>query len=316
MKRGLLYLMICLGGSAVAQTGMHFSQYIFNSQTINPAYFNHRSPISAQVTSRVQWMNYKGVPNTHAAMGQYNIGDHHTVGLVAVNDNIANNNTFQISGSYGYRLNLGKRAQLAFGARVGYGNQTMNVKGYLNDTYDPILYSRRSVHHFSIGAGIYAAGDLFFVGVSAPNLFNNGLAEKGIVTDLDRGTYHLIGGVKVAQTKKFMFYPTMAFSLTPNTPLYASMDLNFMVNNGLWLTTGVNSNIGVMAGIGYLFDNGLRFLYNYGFSFGAYNKFGGGTHEITIGYSKDLFRPEFSKRRYTNGKGELKSYRKQKRRYK
>lgn len=312
----IIFLMLTIG--SFAQHGIHFSQYIFNSQALNPAWFNHRSPISAQLVSRVQWMNYQGVPNTNAVMGQYNIGDHHTVGLILLNDNIASFNKFQVSGSYAYRIDLGKNAQLAFGLRAGYSNQTANINdGYLTHQYDPVLYSRRSVHHFSLGTGVYASGNRFFVGLSAPDLFNNGLAQQGMGSSLDGGAYHLHFGVKVFQSIPFMFYPSMLVSATPNAPLHANLDLNFLIQNGLWLTAGASTDIGATAGIGYLFENGLRVVYSFGFSFGPYAKYGGGIHELTIGYSKDLFANEFAKRKFLERKGgKFQSYRKQRRRYK
>ena len=299
---------------AIGQQGVQFSQYIFNAQAINPAWFNHRSPISGQLISRVQWLNYDGVPNTHAVMGQYNIGRRHTVGLIALNDHISVFNKFQISGTYAYRINLGKKAQLAFGTRVGYSNSTANIEGgYLTHQYDPVLYSRRSVHHFSIGAGMYASGDRFFVGISAPDLFNNGLVQPGFEPKLQGAAYHLHYGVKVYQSIPFMFYPTMLVSVTPNAPLHANLDLNFLIQNGLWLTLGASTDIGASAGIGYLFENNLRIVYSFGFALGPYTKYGGGVHELTIGYTKDLFKNDFEKRKFIEKKGNFQSYKKQRR---
>lgn len=313
--RLLFVIYVFISGITFGQTGLQFSQYIFNSQTLNPAWFNHRSPVSVQFTSRVQWIDYDGTPNTHALTGQYNIGEHHTVGAIVLNDNIASFNKLQLAGTYGYRLNLGESAQLSFGLRAGYMNQTSAISGFLTDAYDPVLYARRSVHHFSLGAGIYAAGNRFFAGISAPDLFNNGLADQRFSTRLDGGAYHLLFGVKVIQSIPFMFYPSMIVSATMNGPLYAALDLNSLIYNSVWVTLGANTNLGTSVGIGYLFDNGLRIVYTYGFSFGPFSKYGGGVNELTIGYTKDLFYNEFAKRKFTNGKGSHKSERQLKRKY-
>jgi type IX secretion system PorP/SprF family membrane protein len=312
-------ILVCLVGVAqltFGQSGFQFSQYIFNSQAINPAWFNYRSPVSLQLSSRVQWLDINGTPNTHALVGQFNIGEHHTVGGIVLNDHIATWNKLQISGTYGYRINLGENAQLNFGIRAGYMNQTANISGYLTDAYDPVLYARRSVHHFSVGAGIYASGNRFFAGISAPDLFNNGLAERSFSTSLNGSAYHLMFGVKVIQSIPFMFYPSMLVSATVNGPVYASIDLNSLIYKSVWVTIGANTNLGTSVGIGYLFDNGLRIVYSYGFSFGPFSKYGGGINELTIGYAKDVFYNEFAKRKFTNGKGSHKSTRQMKRRFK
>ncbi|MEO9257581.1 MAG: type IX secretion system membrane protein PorP/SprF, partial [Crocinitomicaceae bacterium] len=55
----LIFFLVC-GISTMAQNGLGFNQYILNSQLINPAYYNQRSPITVNLAGRYQWMDYPG----------------------------------------------------------------------------------------------------------------------------------------------------------------------------------------------------------------------------------------------------------------
>lgn len=317
MRNFIATLLFCLSGTVIfAQNGLGFTQYIFNSQLINPAYFNRRSPISANLVGRYQWANYTGSPLTIGLTGLYNINDHHTVGLVFSNDRIATFNTFQAAASYAYRLNLGETVQLSFGAKVGYLNYStaMNVSTLVSPS-DPVFSPRKSINGFTIGTGIFLSGERFFFGVAAPNLFNNQLMPGNLSAEMSGNSYYLTAGWKVVKTIPLMFYPSIMVEATQGAPIHGQLDLNFLIQNGLWLSAGISTDIAANISVGYLFNNGFRIVYNYGFSFGKYNKYGSGVHEITLGYTKDLFDNAFSKRHYVKKNGRFRSYKKQRRRY-
>lgn len=312
----LIFFFVC-GISAIAQNGLGFNQYILNSQLINPAYYNQRSPITVNLAGRYQWMDYPGAPNTIGLTGMYNINDHHTVGLTLSNDRVAKFNTFQASATYAYRLKLSDKVQLSFGAKVGFVNQASTIDlSSLNNPNDPTFYPQKSINGLTLGAGLFFSGQRFFVGISAPNLFNNGLMKRGFSSNLAGNAYYLSAGYKVVNTKPFMFYPSILISATEGAPIHGQFDLNFLIFNGVWINAGVSTEVATNIGIGYLFSNGFRIVYDYGFSFGKFNKYGSGIHEITLGYTKDLFQNEFAKRKYVNKKGSFQSYKKQHRRYK
>lgn len=317
MKKTIAILLFCLSGIfCFSQNGLNFTQYIFNSQLINPAYFNRRSPISANLVGRYQWANYTGAPFTVGLSGLYNINDHHTVGLIFSNDLVAKLNTFQAAASYAYRLNLGEKVQLSFGVKAGYMNYSSAMDiSTLVSRYDPVFLQRKSINGFTIGAGFFMSGERFFFGMSAPNLFNNRLMPSHLTADMTGNSYYLTAGWKVVKTIPLMFYPSIIVAATQGAPIHAQLDLNFLIQNGLWLSAGVSTEYATNISLGYLFDNGFRIVYNYGFSFGKYNKYGSGVHEITIGYTKDLFNNEFSKRHYVKRNGRFRSYKKQRRRY-
>jgi type IX secretion system PorP/SprF family membrane protein len=317
MRKIILSLLILITSFVtLGQSGLGLTQYIFNSQLINPAYFYQRSPISVNLVGRYQWANYPSAPLTIGLSGLYNINDHHTVGLVLSNDRLAGFNTFQAAASYAYRLNLGEKVQLSFGIKLGYLNfaSSMNTSTLVSPN-DPVFVQQKSISSLTIGTGFFLSGERFFVGLGAPNLFNNGVMRRGFSADMTGNAYYFTAGWKIVNTIPFMFYPSLKVSASVGAPIHGQLDLNFLIQNGLWLSAGVSTEVATNISVGYIFSNGFRIVYNYGFSFGKFNKFGSGVHEITLGYTKDLFQNEFSKRRYVAGHGKFKSYRKQSRRY-
>lgn len=314
----LLLAFLSCSTISLAQNGLGFGQYVFNSHLINPAYFNRHSPFSCNLDGRYQWADYQKSPNTIGFSGLYNIQDHHTVGLTLFNDRIAVFNTFQAAASYAYRLNLGKKVQMGFGVKVGYSNQSNTFnRTDLTDPTDPMFNMPRSVGGLSLGAGIYIAGERFAIGIGAPSLFNNRLMMRGFSPSVVGSSYYVTAGVKVVKQKNLMFYPSLLLSAVQGAPIHGQLDLNFLVMNGLWLSAGASTNIGANISVGWLFESGFRVVYSYGFSFGKFNKYGSGMHEITLGYTKDLFENKFAQRKYTTRRGgKFQSFRKQHRRYK
>jgi type IX secretion system PorP/SprF family membrane protein len=305
MKQLLAICIITCSVGLLAQNGPMTSHYFFNSQQLNPGWFNHKSPITAQASTRVQWLSYDNAPITHTFSGQYNYLKQHTFGLILLNDQIGNFNKLQASGTYAYRLDMGDFGQVAFGVRAGYSNQsTKTITGYVTDLEDPVLRARNAASYLSLGAGFYATSNDFFFGIAAPDLFNNSiLPQTTFYNGIEGGMFNLTMGAKLVHTKQLLFYPSLILATTFNSPLFGSLDFNLLIQNGLWLTAGVTTNVGTTIGMGYLFDNGLRIMYSSGISIGRSTKHGLGIHEISIGYTKDLFNEPFSKRKYTNGKG-------------
>ncbi len=57
-----------IGCSAIAELSAQqdamYSQYMFNTQAINPAYAGSKDGLSAALISRNQWVGFEGAPNT------------------------------------------------------------------------------------------------------------------------------------------------------------------------------------------------------------------------------------------------------------
>ena len=63
----LILLFLLLGGSRlVAQQLPQYTQYMYNTSTINPAYVNEDNRMDATLSYRAQWIGIDGAPETKA----------------------------------------------------------------------------------------------------------------------------------------------------------------------------------------------------------------------------------------------------------
>ena len=97
-----------------AQQEAMYSQYMFNTLAINPAYAGSRNVTSATALYRNQWVGIQGAPETltlsiDAPINSKKVG----LGLQVFNDRIGVTSTTGAFGSYAYRLRLNK-GTLAF----------------------------------------------------------------------------------------------------------------------------------------------------------------------------------------------------------
>ena len=66
--RKILFLFVLLGVSNVeAQQDAQFTQYMYNTVNVNPAYAGSRGVLSIFGTHRAQWVGLEGAPTTSAA---------------------------------------------------------------------------------------------------------------------------------------------------------------------------------------------------------------------------------------------------------
>jgi type IX secretion system PorP/SprF family membrane protein len=103
-----VFMMLLLSSTLVyGQQDAQYSQYMFNTLVLNPAYAGSREVVSATALYRKQWVNTPGSPRTttfsvDAPFKREKVG----VGLVVFNDKIGITNTTGAYGSYAFRMRL------------------------------------------------------------------------------------------------------------------------------------------------------------------------------------------------------------------
>src|SRR5690606_31438294 len=98
---------ICL--QVHAQQNIQFTQYIFNSLSVNPAYAGYKEEWYAQLGLRSQWVGLEGAPQTASASidGVSNpLNKKHGVGLQLTADKLGPQSATSIYANYAFRLRL------------------------------------------------------------------------------------------------------------------------------------------------------------------------------------------------------------------
>jgi type IX secretion system PorP/SprF family membrane protein len=207
----------------------------------------------------------------------------------------------EIGASYSYSIKLGRNTQMAFGLKASFNQQTAeyNQLSFFDGT-DPILGGTIKKIGVNFGAGMFVRSKHWHVGLGAPYIFNNGNIglDTKMFNDLTYQHFFLTGGYRVVAEDYFQFYPTAMMKWTKGSPLAMSFDMNFLMRNRFWGSLGYRIDNTVVLSAGMIFFDDLKVIYSYDLGLGKVNRFGGMTHEISIGYGMSIYRSSFQKRKY------------------
>ena len=116
-----------------------YTQYIFNLQTINPAYVGYWQTTGITLLSRNQWVGLNGHPTTQTFSFQtplrsQNVG----IGLNVVLDKVGLEKRLLMNVDYSYQVFLSDNTSLRFGLKGGFTNYSNNLTEYVQiDPNDP-----------------------------------------------------------------------------------------------------------------------------------------------------------------------------------
>ncbi|MFT6844000.1 MAG: type IX secretion system PorP/SprF family membrane protein [Flavobacteriales bacterium] len=280
---------------AIAQQDPIYSQYMFNTLSINPAYAGSRDALSATILHRSQWAGFEGAPQTqtltlHSPFKEANIG----VGLSVVNDKIG---PVQQTGVYvdlAYKLQVTDKGFLRLGLKGGANLYSASLGTIFtgsgaNQTGD-IAFSQNISNEImpNVGVGFYYSTPTFYFGGSAPKLLENDLSlEDGGQTTLIKNEsrhYFLIAGAVVNLNRDIKLKPTVltrfvanapfSFDLTTNVIFYEKFTLGLLYRYDATIGGIVQYSINDQLNVGYAYDYNTT-------DFGAYS---GASHEVMVSY--------------------------------
>lgn len=302
MKKLLNFQMIVLFvlgmGSAFGQQLPQFTQYMYNTIAINPAYAGSRETLSFVGLHRSQWVGIEAGPTTqtasiHAPLTNEKVG----LGLSFINDQLGYENFAYIYGDFSYTLRLGADLKLALGLKGGLTHynldpELLNDPSVMNDQYFNDVSDRWSPN---IGAGAYLHTYKWYVGLSAPRILNtdwnksqNGQLEY---VSAERVSYYLTAGYVFELSESVKLKPAMMLKATNGAPLSYDLTANFLFNEKFWLGAGyrLNESAGAFGAIAdFQVTKQLRLGYAYEHPISDIRPYSDGTHEVLLMY--ELFK--------------------------
>src|SRR5690606_8825259 len=160
-----------LGGQLLlAQQQPEYTQYMYNTMAINPAYAGSNGPLEASLLHRSQWVGIDGAPKTQSFGLHGKLGKRVGLGLNALNDKIGPSNQFAINAAFAYHLITGRNTHLSLGVNAGLDVLNVNwSKGQYYDPNDVLFNANINEVRPLIGAGALFYSDQWYIGVSSPN---------------------------------------------------------------------------------------------------------------------------------------------------
>lgn len=283
-------LFLSITSEVVGQQLPQFTQYMYNTVSINPAYAGSREVLSIVGLHRSQWAGFERSPETqtlsiHTPLRNERIG----LGLSFINDQLGYENFTYLYGDFSYTINLSEETKLAFGLKAGFSQYRIANELRAAEGVDPGIGGIQNRWEPNMGAGLFLHNRKWYVGLSSPRMLNidhneirvNGI-DYGVV---DRAVYYLTGGYVFDLNSSVKFKPAALIKATNGAPMSYDVTANFLFNEKFWLGAAyrINENTG---GLGALVDfqvsKQFRIGYAYEYPLSDIQQYSNGTHEILL----------------------------------
>ena len=281
----LLYTMLLSHFAGFCQQDSQYTQYMYNTININPAYAGSRGVLSIFGLHRSQWIGMEGAPETNAfsintPFSQTNIG----AGLSFVNDRIGPTDENTISLDLSYSIKTSEKYKLSFGIK-GTGNFFNLDSGKLKPAYasDPKLQNLKNNFTPNFGAGIYFHSNVFYAGISVPNFFERvRYNDNSISVNKEKMNVYVLSGLVLDLNPDIKFKPAFLIKTVEGSPLQADFSANFLVYEKFTAGIAYRWNASVSALAGFQITKGLFIGYSYDRETTKLQNYNSGSHEIFV----------------------------------
>ena len=270
--------------ASFAQQDAQYTQYMYNTINVNPAYAGSRGALSIFGLHRAQWIGMDGAPVTNSfsvntPINESKIG----VGLSVVNDKIGPTVSNNISADISYTIQTSETWKLSFGIKASANMLDLNVSD-LNpaDQNDPQFQNYQKFTP-NVGAGIYLHSDKAYVGLSIPNMIQtNNYNDEEVAIYKELMSYYLIAGYVFDINYNLKFKPALMTKLTSGAPLQIDLSANFMYNDKFVLGAAYRWDAAFSGMAGFQVYEGLFVGYAYDSDTTNLKNYNSGSHEIFL----------------------------------
>ncbi|WP_228239077.1 type IX secretion system membrane protein PorP/SprF [Allomuricauda sp. M10] len=221
-----------------AQQDAQYTQYMYNTLSVNPAYAGSRGQLSFAGLYRSQWVGLDGAPETftinlHSPIRNSRLG----YGISVVNDNIGDGVVQQtyLDAAISYTLEFARDAKLSFGLKAGGDMISLDFNGLRN--FDQEVVNQNNIDNKftpNFGLGVYYHTDKFYAGLSAPNIleteyFDNDNSDNSVnFLSAQRINFYFITGYVFDMGPDLKFKPALLTKAVGGAPLQVDVSASFL----------------------------------------------------------------------------------------
>jgi len=286
MKTKILFLVLLFTGIVCyAQQDAQFTQYMYNTIVINPAYAGSRGAMSIFALHRTQWVGLDGAPVTNTFSVNTPIENSKIgIGVSLLNDKIGPTNENNLSADISYTIHTSETFKLSFGIKATANIFNLDITK-LNpvDQEDPQFHNLSNVISPNFGAGVYFHSDKTYVGFSVPNFIEKKLYDDNSVSVYkQKANYYLIAGHVFDLSSSVKFKPSILSKMVMGAPFQTDFSANFLFNEKFVLGASYRWNGTVSAMAGFKISDQLYIGYGYDLETTKLANYNSGSHEIFL----------------------------------
>ena len=275
--------------ASFAQQDAQFTQYMYNTININPAYAGSRGALSVFGLHRTQWVGLDGAPETsclsvNTPINNSNLG----VGVSLINDKIGPTNENNFSVDFSYTVQTSANFKLSFGIKgtANLFNLDINKLNPENQG-DPQFQDFNSKFSPNVGAGVYWHSDKAYIGLSVPSFIEtNRYNDNDVAIYKDKINYYLMAGyvLDLDHYQYVKFKPAVLTKMVEGAPLQVDVSANFMFIDKFVVGVAYRWSASLSAMVGFQITEGLYLGYGYDRETTNLNNYNSGSHEIFLRY--------------------------------
>lgn len=306
MKRLIIIIALFVVGFEYsnAQQLPQFTQYMYNTISINPAYAGSREALSIVALNRNQWAGFDGGPQTqtfsiHSPLRNEKIG----LGLSLMNDKSGFENFTYVYGDFSYTIQANEDIKVSFGLKAGmtYYKLADELYNATEVNQDPYFNERLNRWNSNFGAGVLFHSNRWYFGLSVPKIIDHDLNNVTQYKALETVHYYGLGGYVFDLSDNTKFKPSFMFKYTKGAPVSLDFTANFLFYEKFWLGGSYRFN-GKQKDLGALVDfqvtDQFRVGYMYEIPTGEIRPYTTGSHEILLMYEFKFMKKKEKSPRY------------------
>ncbi|RMA57595.1 PorP/SprF family type IX secretion system membrane protein [Ulvibacter antarcticus] len=294
----VLLLLALYSYTANAQQDAQYTQYMYNTLSVNPAYAGSRDVFSFLGLYRNQWFgnNIKGTPKTYTASLHSPIAKNVSLGLNATRDEIFITQETYLDLDFSYTLHLSEKGRLNLGLKGGAHLLDVDSKRAYEGAYnqgDPdaeVFIDNKFSPQF--GAGAYYFTDKFYLGLSAPNILETEHFDESSVdpnstssaTAKEKINFYLMSGYAFDINEDLKFKPAFITKLVQGAPLQVDISANFLINKKFTLGAAYRWSAAISAMAGFQLSDQLMLGIAYDRETTELSRYNNGSFEVFLRY--------------------------------
>jgi type IX secretion system PorP/SprF family membrane protein len=292
--RIIFFVLLFTGFGVYAQQDAQFTNYMYNTININPAYAGSRGCLSVFGLHRTQWVGLDGAPTTNTFSIQMPLGKKVGVALGVINDRIGPSVENNISGDFSYSVPTSETFKLSFGVKASVNLLDVDFNKLNIQNRPASSFAQGIDQKFSpnIGAGVYYHSDNSYIGLSVPNILETEHYDKGTkigsttttYTAKERMNFYAIAGHVFDLSENIKFKPAVLAKIVTGAPLQVDATANFMFNEKFVLGAAYRWSAALSALVGFQATDSWFIGYGYDLETTKLAGYNSGSHEIFLRY--------------------------------